>query len=81
MNWLDFGAAVFGIAAAVLWFRSASEFPMIRTYWDIDGPPPDDNFGLSLARAAEMNKWAALATALSVFCVALKAGIEWWYGS
>ena len=48
MNWLDFGAAVFGIAAAVLWFRSASEFPMIRTYWDIDGPPPDDNFGLVL---------------------------------
>ena len=27
MNWLDFGAAIFGIAAAILWFRSASEFP------------------------------------------------------
>jgi hypothetical protein len=81
MSCLDFGGAIFGIAAAVLWFRSASEFPPIRNYWDADGPPPDDPFGLALARAAEMNKWAALATALSVFCVALKAGIEWWYGS
>ncbi|MBV8184875.1 MAG: hypothetical protein JO137_15795 [Hyphomicrobiales bacterium] len=80
MNWLDFGAALFGIAAAFLWFRSALAFPVMRTYWDLDGPPPDDHFGLALARAAEMNRWAALATGLSVFCVALKQAIDWWQG-
>jgi hypothetical protein len=75
MRDLDLGGAIFGIVAAVLWFRSAFEFPPIRTHWDADGPPPDDPFGLALARASEINRWAALATALSIFFVAVKAAI------
>jgi hypothetical protein len=78
MRWLDLGSAVFGIAAAILWFTSASEPPPINTYWN--GPPPDDPFVVALTKAGMMNRWAALATGLSVSFIAVKGVIEWWLG-
>jgi hypothetical protein len=67
-RWLDFGAAVFAIVAAVFWFLSAAgNVPSIMTYWG--QAPGNDPFYATLQHSAEMNMWAAMFSGLSALCV------------
>jgi hypothetical protein len=70
-RWLDVGAAVLAIAAAVFWFLSAyGKLPPIVTYWG--QAPTSDPFYSAVKFSAEMNRWAALLSGLSASCMGLK---------
>jgi hypothetical protein len=75
-KWLDIGAALFAIAAAVFWFTSAyGELPPIVTYWG--QAPASDPFYSAVKFSAEMNRWAALLSGLSASCMGLKLFLPW----
>jgi hypothetical protein len=69
-KWLDIGAALFAIAAAIFWFVSASELPPLVTYWG--QTPPSDPYVMAMKFSAVMNRWAALLTGLSALCMGVK---------
>jgi hypothetical protein len=70
-KWLDIGAAVLAIAAAIFWFLSAyGKLPPMVTYWD--QAPAGDPFYSAIKFSAEMNRWAALLSGLSASCMGLK---------
>jgi len=65
--WLDGGAAIFALLAAVFWFASAArDLPAMVTYWG--GAPPDDPFFASIRSSARLNRWAAFFSGLSALC-------------
>jgi hypothetical protein len=69
--WLDVGAAVFAIGAAIFWFISAyGELPPMVTYWD--AAPSTDPLHMAIKFAARMNRWAAGLSGLSAVCMAIK---------
>ncbi len=70
-KWLDVGAALFAIAAAVFWFLSAyGKLPPMVTYWD--QTPPSDPLYVALKFSALMNTFAATLSGLSGLCLAAK---------
>jgi hypothetical protein len=69
--WLDVGAFVFAIGAAIFWFLSAyGELPPVVAYWD--AAPQNDPLYMAIKFAARMNRWAAGLSALSALCMAIK---------
>jgi hypothetical protein len=69
--WLDVGAIVFGIGAAIFWFLSAyGELPPMIAYRD--AAPPNDPLYVAIKFTARMNRWAAGLSGLSVLCMAIK---------
>jgi hypothetical protein len=64
-TWLDVGAAVFALVAAVFWFLSAvGNVPkLVRLSTSASEP-----FYSALQFSAEMNRWAALFSSLSALC-------------
>jgi hypothetical protein len=74
-KWLDMGAALFALVAAVFWFRSAyGPLPAIVTYWG--SAPSDDPFYQAVKYSAEMNRWAAGFSSVSALCMGLKLFIR-----
>jgi hypothetical protein len=70
-KWLDVGAALLAVAAAIFWFASAyGKLPPMLAYWD--QAPASDPFYSAVKFSAEMNKWAALLSGLSASCMGLK---------
>jgi len=70
-KWLDTGAALFAIVAAVFWFLSAyGKLPPIVAYWD--STPEHDPFYMAVKFSAKMNRWAAGLSGLSALCVGIK---------
>ena len=69
--WLDVGAAVFAIGAAIFWFLSAhGKLPPMVAYWD--AAPPNDPLYVAIKFSAKMNRWAAGLSGLSALCMAIK---------
>ena len=69
--WLDAGAVVFAIGAAIFWFLSAyGELPPMVAYWD--ATPENDPFRMATTFAAKMNRWAAGFSGASALCMAMK---------
>jgi hypothetical protein len=70
-KWIDIGAAVFALIAAIFWFLSAyGKLPPLVTYW---GSTPDaDPFYNAVKFSAEMNKWAAGFSGLSALLMGIK---------
>ncbi len=67
-KWLNIGAAVFALTAAIFWFLSAyGDVPPMLTYWG--GAPVDDPFYQSVRFSAAMNKWAAIFSCASAACM------------
>ena len=67
-KWLDIGAAVLAIAAAIFWFVSAAgKLPPIMIYWG--QAPASDPYYIAVMFSAEMNRWAALLSGLSATCM------------
>ena len=56
-KWLDIGASICAIVAAIFWFLSASQPAHIVTYWD--GAPPSDPLYAGLKTSAMLNTFAA----------------------
>jgi hypothetical protein len=70
-RWLDIGAAVFALTAAVFWFLSAyGKLPPMMTYWD--RTPESDPFYRAVKFSAEMNRWAAGLSGFSALCMGIK---------
>jgi hypothetical protein len=70
-KYLDIGAAVFALVAAVFWFWSAyGNLPPILTYWD--QVPASDPFYMAVKFSAQMNRWAAGFSGLSTLCMGFK---------
>jgi hypothetical protein len=70
-KWLDIGAAVFAIIAAIFWFVSAyGKLPPMVPYWD--QAPASDPFYSAVKFSAKMNRWAALLSGLSALCMGVK---------
>ena len=70
-RWLDIGAAVLAIAAAVFWFLSAyGKLPPMVTYWD--QAPANDPLYMALKFSALMNSWAAGLSGASALCMGIK---------
>ena len=70
-RWLDMGAAIFAIAAAIFWFLSAyGELPPMVTYWY--QAPAGDPFYSAVKFSAGMNRWGALLSGLSASCMGAK---------
>jgi hypothetical protein len=60
------------LAAAVLWFWSASmALPQMGSYWD--QAPPTDPFYVAVKRAARVSAWAAGFTGVSALLSFVKA--------
>jgi hypothetical protein len=69
-KWLDAGAAVTALVAAVFWFLSAyGELPGMIPHWD--QTPQNDPFYVAVKFSAKMNRWAAGVSGLSALCMAL----------
>jgi hypothetical protein len=70
-TWLDVGAAVFAIGAAIFWFLSAyGELPPMIAYWD--AAPQNDPLYMAIKFSARMNQWAAGLSGVSALCMAIK---------
>ena len=70
-KWLDIGAAVFALAAAVFWFLSAyGKLPPMISYWD--QAPATDPFYVAVKFSALMNRWAAGLSGFSALCMAFR---------
>jgi hypothetical protein len=70
-KWLDVGAAVLALAAAVFWFLSASgKLPPLVSYWD--RAPQSDPLYAALRFSAFMNTCAATLSGGSALCLGLK---------
>jgi hypothetical protein len=70
-KWLDIGAAVFALIAAIFWFLSAyGKLPSMITYWD--QTPENDPFYTAVKFSAKMNRWAAGLSGLSALCMGIK---------
>ena len=72
---LKFLSFLTGIGAAILWLRSAAPFPPAPGA-TFGGTSPIDPFSIALHHAAILNQRAAIATAISVFCMAVAEIIE-----
>lgn len=71
-KWLDMGAAMFALVAAVFWFLSAiGKLPPMVSYLG-ESNPPDDPFYQAVMFSAEMNRWAAGFSGLSALCMGVK---------
>jgi hypothetical protein len=69
--WLDVGAAVFAIGAAIFWFVSAyGKLPPMVAHWD--AAPPSDPLYMAIKFSARMNRWAAGLSGFSALCMAIK---------
>ena len=55
-----------GLAAAILWFKSAAGPIPLAPGAEIGGTLPSDPFNVALRHSATLNEWAAGATGLSV---------------
>jgi hypothetical protein len=74
-KWLDIGAALFALVAAIFWFRSAyGKFPPLIAYYD--QTPENDPFYSAVKFSAEMNKWAAGLSGFSALCMGIKLFIR-----
>ncbi len=70
-KWLDVGAAMFALVAAIFWFLSAcGNLPAIVTYWG--HAPGNDPFYLALKFSAQMNTCAAALSGMSALCMGIK---------
>jgi hypothetical protein len=70
-KWLDIGAAVFAIIAAIFWFLSAyGKLPPMMTYWG--STPEADPFYQAVKFSANMNTCAAGSSGLSAFLMGIK---------
>jgi hypothetical protein len=70
-RWLDIGASILALIAAVFWFLSASgKLPPMITYWN--QAPETDPLYVSLKFSAAMNTWAAGLSGLSASCMGIK---------
>ena len=70
-QWIDVGAAVFALLAAVFWFLSAArKVPPMRMYWD--KAPDTDPFLQAVKFSAYMNTIAALCSGVSAALIAVK---------
>lgn len=70
-RWLDWGTAIFALAAAVFWFLSAAgSLPKMVAYWD--QAPETDAFFVAIKFSASMNRIAAAFSGLSALCAGLK---------
>jgi hypothetical protein len=70
-KWLDIGAAVFALIAAIFWFLSAyGKLPPMVTYWG--STPGADPFYKAVRFSAEMNKWAAGFSSVSALLKGIK---------
>ena len=71
---LNLVAGAFGIAGGILWFFAAGQSPPPAqgSYWDVQDSP-DSPFASAWTRAANLNKWAALATGISALLFGLSA--------
>lgn len=69
---LKLASAICGAAAALFWFLAAHRTPIPPTgsYWDVSDSP-NTQFAISWRRAARLNQFAAILTALSIFLAAL----------
>ena len=74
-RWLEIGAAVFALGAAVFWFLSAyGEIPAMIPYWG--HVPENDPFYVSIKFSAQINRWAAGLSGASALCVSAKLFIH-----
>jgi hypothetical protein len=72
-------AVVAGLAAALLWFRSAAgPLPPMRMYWD--AAPPGDPFYQAVVQGARLNRIAAFLTGASVVFSLLSWAVATWIG-
>jgi len=70
-KWLDVGAAVLALVAAVFWFLSAyGKLPPIIPYWG--RTPANDPFYQAVKFSAGMNRWAAGFSGGSALCMGLR---------
>lgn len=72
-NFCVFAAFAMGLAAAGLWFWSASVNIPVPTF---DGLGPHGDFVEALNWSARLNKWAAFTTGLSVLFAAFAQGLQ-----
>ena len=69
--YLDLGAALFALVAAVFWFLSAyGKLPPMAMYWD--HAPVTDPFYRAVKFSAQMNRFAAGLSGLSALCMGVK---------
>jgi hypothetical protein len=69
--WLDIGAALFALFAALFWFLSAyGKLPQMVAYWD--QTPETDPFYVAVKFSAKMNACAAGLSGLSALCMGVK---------
>jgi hypothetical protein len=69
-KWFDLATALCALAAAILWFWSASgKLPPMVAYWNAALPP--DPFYKAIKLSASLNRWAAGFSGLSALCAFL----------
>lgn len=67
-KWLDAGAAISSLLAAIFWFFSAcGKIPPLEPCWD--KIPDDDPFIKAMTRSMRMNKWAAIFSCFAATCL------------
>jgi uncharacterized membrane protein len=74
---IKFSSIVIGVVAAVLWMFSASVDIPLAPGAAIGGTLPSDPFNIAMREAASLNKYAALATAISTSLLMIAEAIEW----
>lgn len=70
-------AVVFGVVAAILWYRSAThglKAQQIREF--LSEPAKHGELASWLAESSDLNKWASIWTAISVLAGALSTALE-----
>jgi hypothetical protein len=73
-KWLDIGASVCALVAAVFWFLSAyRKLPPMITYWD--ETPENDPYRQAVKVSAAMNTLASGFSGASALCMGLKVFI------
>jgi hypothetical protein len=71
MRALNLGTVVFSLVAAMFWFLSAGDIPVLRSYWG--QAPVADPLYASLVDSSRLNQFAALFSGLAALCAGLSA--------
>jgi hypothetical protein len=68
---LNVGTVVFSLLAAMFWFFSAGDIPVLRGYWG--QAPVTEPLYASLVESSRLNQFAALFSGLAALCGGLSA--------